>query len=40
MRQIHISNLDEMPEWKITGVSEEQTYFNLEYEFVKYERIG
>ena len=36
----YFPNLDEMPEWKITGVSEEQTYFNLEYEFVKYERIG
>ncbi len=36
----YFPNLDEMQEWKITGVSEEQTYFNLEYEFVKYERIG
>lgn len=36
----YFPNLDEMPEWKIVGVSEEQTYFNLEYEFVKYERIG
>lgn len=36
----YFPNLDEMPEWKITGGSEEQTYFNLEYEFVKYERIG
>ena len=36
----YFPNLDEMPEWKVTGVSEEQTYFNLEYEFVKYERIG
>ena len=36
----YFPNLDEMLEWKITGVSEEQTYFNLEYEFVKYERIG
>ena len=32
-------NLDEMPEWKITARSEEQTYFDLEYEFVKYERV-
>lgn len=31
-------NLDEMPEWEITAKSEEQTYFDLEYEFVKYER--
>ena len=36
----YFPNLDEMREWKIVGVSEEQTYFNLEYEFVKYERIG
>ena len=36
----YFPNLDEMLEWKIVGVSEEQTYFNLEYEFVKYERIG
>ena len=32
-------NLDEMPEWKITASSEEQTYFDLEYRFLKYERI-
>ena len=32
-------NLDEMPEWKITGASEEQTYFDLEYQFVRYERV-
>lgn len=34
----HFPNLDEMDDWKITGVSDEQTYFNLEYEFVRYER--
>ena len=32
-------NLDEMDEWEVTGVSDEQTYFNLEYEFVRYERV-
>lgn len=32
-------NLDEMGEWKITQKSEEQTYFDLEYEFVTYERV-
>ena len=32
-------NLDEMADWEITGVSDEQTYFNLEYEFVRYERV-
>ncbi|MDO5345184.1 MAG: dihydrofolate reductase [Lachnospiraceae bacterium] len=31
-------NLDEMPEWEITADSEEQTYFDLEYCFLKYER--
>lgn len=35
----YFPNLDEMEEWKITGVSDEQTYFNLEYEFVRYERV-
>ena len=29
-------NLDEDPEWKIAEESEEQTYFDLEYTFVKY----
>ena len=31
-------NLDEDPEWEITSESDEQTYFDLEYAFVKYER--
>ena len=31
-------NLDELPEWEITGESEEQTYFDLEYYFLRYER--
>lgn len=35
----YFPNLDEMDEWEITGVSDEQTYFNLEYEFVRYERM-
>lgn len=35
----YFPNLDEMDDWEITGVSEEQTYFNLEYEFVRYERV-
>lgn len=33
-----LPNLDEMPEWEVTARSEEQTYFDLEYEFVKYEK--
>lgn len=35
----YFPNLDEMPEWKIIEDSEEQTYFDLEYVFLKYERI-
>lgn len=31
-------NLDENPEWEVTQSSEEQTYFDLEFSFVKYER--
>jgi len=34
----YFPNLDELPEWKITMDSEEQTYFDLEYVFLKYER--
>lgn len=33
-------NLDEKKEWVITGDSEEQTYFDLEYRFLRYERIS
>ncbi len=35
----YFPNLDEMNDWEVTGVSEEQTYFDLEYEFVRYERV-
>lgn len=35
----YFPNLDEMPEWKITADSEEQTYFDLEYYFCRYERV-
>ncbi len=35
----YFPNLDESEEWAVTGVSEEQTYFDLEYEFVRYERV-
>lgn len=34
----YFPNLDEMPEWRVTQDSEEQTYFDLEYYFYKYER--
>ncbi len=35
----HFPNLDEDAEWKIAEESEEQTYFDITYTFVKYERI-
>ena len=35
----YFPNLDETEDWEVTGVSEEQTYFDLEYEFVRYERV-
>ena len=35
----YFPNLDEKPEWKITADSEEQTYFDLEFFFYKYEKI-
>ena len=35
----YFPNLDEMKEWKVTADSEEQTYFDIAYQFVKYERI-
>jgi len=34
----YFPNLDETGEWVITAESEEQTYFDIEYAFVKYER--
>lgn len=33
----YFPNLDEKENWKITGESDEQTYFDLEYYFYKYE---
>lgn len=35
----HFPNLDELPEWQITADSEEQTYFDLEYVFLKYQKV-
>ena len=35
----YFPNLDEMEEWKITADSEEQTYFDIEYQFVRYEKV-
>lgn len=34
----HFPNLDADPEWHVTAESDEQTYFDLCYEFRKYER--
>jgi dihydrofolate reductase len=34
----HFPNLDEDKNWVVTAKSEERTYFDLEYEFVKYEK--
>ena len=34
----YFPNLDEDPEWHVAAESEEQTYFDLEYKFVRYER--
>lgn len=35
----YFPNLDQMPQWQITEDSEEQTYFDLEYVFLKYEKV-
>ena len=35
----HFPDLDADPEWQITADSEEQTYFDLEYYFYRYERV-
>lgn len=34
----YFPNLDELEEWEITADSEEQTYFDLEFQFLKYEK--
>ncbi|NLG03458.1 MAG: dihydrofolate reductase [Clostridia bacterium] len=34
----YFPNLDQMPEWRVTADSEEQTYFDIEYVFTKYEK--
>lgn len=35
----YFPNLDEREDWKVTADSEEQTYFDLEYYFYRYERV-
>lgn len=34
----YFPNLDEKPEWELVADSEEQTYFDLEFQFLKYEK--
>jgi thiamine-phosphate diphosphorylase len=34
----YFPNLDELEDWELTGISEEQTYYDLVYEFCRYER--
>lgn len=34
----YFPDLDEDPQWELAGVSEEQTYFDLVYDFARYER--
>lgn len=34
----YFPNLDQDPEWEITTDSDEQTYFDITYQFLKYER--
>lgn len=34
----YFPNLDQDPEWEITADSDEQTYFDLPYQFLRYER--
>lgn len=35
----YFPNLDEDPDWEITQDSEEQTYFDITYQFLKYQRV-
>ena len=34
----YFANLDKDPQWEITAESDEQTYFDIAYEFLRYER--
>lgn len=35
----YFPNLEEHPDWELTGDSEEQTYFDLEFYFYRYEKV-
>ncbi len=36
----YFPNIDQMSEWELTGESEEKTYFDLEFTFCRYQRLG
>ena len=36
----YFPNLDQNPEWEITADSDEQTYFDIAYTFLRYERVN
>ena len=36
----YFPNLDRNPEWEITADSDEQTYFDIAYSFLRYERVN
>ena len=36
----YFPNLDQDPDWEVTADSDEQTYFDITYRFLKYERRG
>ena len=35
----YFPNLDRDPEWEVTADSDEQTYFDIAYTFIRYERV-
>jgi dihydrofolate reductase len=36
----YLQNLDKSNDWRLVAESDEQTYFNLEYYFLKYEKVS
>jgi dihydrofolate reductase len=36
----YLQNLDKSDDWRLVAESDEQTYFNLEYYFLKYEKVS
>jgi dihydrofolate reductase len=35
----YFPNLDESPDWQITADSDEQSYFDITYQFLQYTRV-